>query len=242
MGRTRALPDKCDRCAKPARSRIYCATHARAWNRKYDQDRCHWEGCNIVVASDDWWQERYVSGRQAGMLKKIDGRTMDTGQGRRSYCRQHEVEHLRATPAIEQMNLTRLGAGLESQGQCWVPNKGFPKLGYGSGFDPEGSNGKLQWPYHRAVWDLLMGGHAQRLELDHLTGCLAGATCASPIHLQPVTHAVNMSRRKYRNEAKSARSPYTPNRCGPRLNRQALESPKVQAFALEYGLPLPAIR
>ncbi|MGX5718356.1 hypothetical protein [Arthrobacter sp. MAHUQ-56] len=103
-------------------------------------------------------------------------------------------------------------------------------------FDPEGSNGKVHWPYHRAVWDLLMGGHGQRRELDHLTGCAVGPRCANPAHLQPVTRAENMARRRQRNLARKHRKPYGPRACGPAVNELALANPRVQEFAAEHGL------
>nr|AER68055.1 hypothetical protein [Arthrobacter rhombi] len=227
-------------CDLPARSRNYCATHARGWLRLYDGDRCDWSGCNEILAYDVWWQPRHLTGPSQGKLKKIDGRTMDTGQGRLSYCRWHEVEHLRPSPKIEALNRSRLGAGLVGQGDCWMPKESIPSHKNGAAkFAPEGSNGVLEWAYHRAVWDLLMGGHRQRQELDHLTGCQGGARCAAPFHLQPVTHAENMSRRRFRNEAKKAGNPFTPNRCGPPLNLQAVGSMEVQVFAVEFELPLP---
>jgi hypothetical protein len=217
---------------------VYCETHARAWNRKYQDDRCDWLGCLAIIATDAWEQPR----RNDGSLFKVDGRTMDTGQGRKSFCRSHEVEHLRPTPAVEALNWERLGAGLELDGACWVPRWNLPELSNGAAtFDPEGSNGKVLWPYHRAVWDLLMGGHGQRLELDHLTACAVGPRCANPAHLQPVTRAENMARRRQRNLARKHGKPYGPKACGPAVNRLALASPVVQKFAAVHGLTLPAL-
>jgi len=114
VGRLKTLVERCDRgCSAPVRSRIYCQSHYKAWQRKYDGDRCEWPGCSQIIAKDDWYQERHP---KTGKLKKIDGRTMDTGSGRLSYCRRHEVEHLRPSPAVEELNRARLGAGLEVEG------------------------------------------------------------------------------------------------------------------------------
>jgi hypothetical protein len=239
VGRLKTLVERCDRgCSAPVRSRIYCQSHYKAWQRKYDGDRCQWPGCTEIIAKDDWYQERHP---KTGKLKKIDGRTMDTGSGRLSYCRRHEVEHLRPSPAVEELNRARLGAGLEVVGECWVPKASRPSLKNNAAtFDPEGSNGKVHWPYHRAVWDLLMEGHRQREELDHLTGCAVQARCANPAHVEPVTRIENVARRAARNAARKARKPYGRKTCGPPINWDAAEAPAVVAFAKAYGLPLPA--
>jgi hypothetical protein len=240
LGRTRKLPDRCSRpdCTESCRSRVYCKTHAQAWRRKYQDDRCDWEGCTEIIATDDWEQER---DSKNGKLKKVEGRTMGTGTRRRSYCRRHEVEHLRPSPEIEQLNLARLGDGLEVQGECWVPKPSRPSLKNNAAtFDPEGSNGKAHWPYHRAVWDLLCGGHRQRLELDHLTGCAVQARCANPAHVQPVTRLENVARRVARDRARKARKPFSPRTCGPPINWGAAEASAVVAFAERFELPLPA--
>lgn len=243
MGRQKVLLGECSlaQCGQPLFTRLYCETHARAWNRRYANDRCDWPGCRTIIATDAWDQPR----RKDGSLLKVDGRTMDTGQGRQSFCRWHEVEHLRPTPEIEALNWKRLGQGLELVGDCWLPAAAFPSLTRDPkgnptvnavAFDPEGSNGKVHWPYHRAVWDLLMGGHGQRRELDHLTGCAVGPRCANPAHLQPVTRAENMARRRQRNLARKHRKPYGPRVCGPAVNELALANPRVQEFAAEHGL------
>lgn len=191
----------------------------------------------MIVAFDDWYQARDP---KTGKLEKIEGRTMDTGNGRLSYCRQHEHHHLRPTPAVEELNTARLGAGLDVEGECWVPNASFPSFRNGAAkYDPEGSNGKVLWAYHRAVWDLLMEGHRQREELDHLTGCAVQARCANPAHVQPVTRVENVARRAARNAARRARKPYGPKTCGPAINWAAAEAPAVIAFAERFGLPRP---
>lgn len=240
MGRPKSLQESCAwpiKCIAPVRSRIYCATHFEAWRRRYADDRCDWPDCSTIVAKDDWHQQRRPSD---GKLSKIDGRTMDTGNGRLSFCRRHEVEHLRPSPAVETLNRHRLGAGLEAVGECWRPKDSIPSLSNGAGlFDPEGSNGKVHWAYHRAVWDLLVGGHAQRRELDHLTGCAIQARCANPTHIQPVTHDVNMARRKARNSSRRTGKPFDTKMSGPPINWVAAEAPAVVAFAQEYGLLLP---
>lgn len=239
MGRVKTIPAVCSRpdCTNAGRARIYCATHFKTWLRRYGGDRCDWPTCEEIIALDDWDQER---DSKTGKLKRIDGRTMDTGSGRLSLCRWHEVEHLRPTPAIEDLNRSRLGAGLEVRGECWVPLASRPSLKNNAAtFDPEGSNGKVHWPYHRAVWDLLMGGHGQRRELDHLTGCAVQARCANPAHVEPVTRIENVARRAARNMARKLHKPYVPKTCGPAINWDAAEAPAVVAFASAYSLPLP---
>jgi hypothetical protein len=240
VGRPKTLPEVCSRpfCTEPVRTRIYCATHAQAWRRKYQDDRCDWPECVEIIATDDWYQPRNA---KTGKLKKTAGRTMDTGSGRLSYCRRHEGEHLRPSPAVEELNIARLGDGLDVEGECWVPKASRPSLKNNAAtFDPEGSNGKVHWPYHRAVWGLLMAGHRQREELDHLTGCAVQARCANPAHMEPVTHLENMARRAARNQARKARKPFGPKTCGPSINWDAAERPAVVAFAARFGLPLPA--
>lgn len=244
LARLKRLSGTCDKpgCNKQIRSRKQCASHAKAWARRYDKDRCDWAGCEQILATDDWWQERYTGRRFKGQLKKIVGRRMGTGKDRRSYCRVHEVEHLRPSPAIEELNLRRAGAGLVQVGNCWIPQESIPRFGSGNDgaakFQPENSNGKSDWAYHRVVWDLLMGGHSQQHELDHLTDCTSPA-CAAPFHLEPVLHSVNMERRKYRNQARKAGEPFTPNRCGPPINLDALSNQRVVDFAKKSGLALP---
>lgn len=169
---------------------------------------------------------------------------MGTGKDKKTYCRWHEVEHLRPTAEIHEINRRRLGEGLEAVGECWRPLPRFNPLSHkepkgGIAFDVEGSNGKALWPYHRVVWDLLMGGHPQRRELDHLTGCIVGASCCSPAHLEPVHHTVNMARRKARNAARKNRKTFNVATCGPAVNKKALLSEDVRKFAQDYDLPLP---
>lgn len=86
-----------------------------------------------------------------------------------------------------------------------------------------------------------MGGHDQRMVLDHLTGCAEQSVCVNPEHLQPVTDKVNVERRKYRDEARKDGRPFTPNRCGPSVNKEAVMALPVQEFAQDYDLPLPVI-
>jgi hypothetical protein len=240
MARLKSIPEVCSRpdCMKRGRARIYCESHFKTWLRRYGGDRCDWPECEEIIATDAWDQPR----RKDGTLLKVDGRTMDTGSGRLALCRRHEVEHLRPSASIEKLNRDRLGADLEVKGECWVPKVSRPSLNNNAAtFDPEGSNGKVHWPYHRAVWDLLMGGHGQRRELDHLTGCAVQARCANPAHVEPVTRIENVARRAGRNAARKAGKPYGRKTCGPPINWDAAEAPAVVAFAREYGLPLPRL-
>lgn len=216
-------------CEEPTRSVEQCRTHHRDWLRQHGHRRCGWQDCEVIIARPD------------GHPTKIDGRTAGTGKTKKSHCRWHEVEHLRPTPEIREINRHRLGTGLVAVGDCWKPRPEFSVFSNGAGaFFPEGSNGKISWPMHRAVWDLLMGGHAQRQELDHLSGCSEEPSCCNPAHLQPVYRRINVERGTARRAARKAGKPYSPKTCGPATNRKVLSSEAVRVFAQDYELPMPA--
>lgn len=142
------------------------------------------------------------------------------------FCREHEVEHLRWTPEIEQINLSRLGAKITVYNECWIASGPvLGKKGEYITFRPEGA-GTADWVFHRVVWDLLMGGHKPGYELDHMPPSCKPA-CCNPAHLEPVKRGENEKRKRRRR--------------GPYINAQAVENPRVQAFAQEHGLPLPAL-
>jgi hypothetical protein len=189
-------------CDKPAHSRHKCVGHLKAWQRANQHLRCSWERCGAY--QDDG-----------------PGRRMGSGRGKRWYCRAHEVEHLRPSPDIEEMNIARLGASLRAEGECWIwtgrldPKSNRPK------FDPEGSD-RAEWVAYRVVWNLLTGGHRHGLELDHCR--CHDIRCCSPAHLEPVTRSENERRKK-----KPAR----------RINTTAATTPAVVAFAERFALPLP---
>lgn len=206
MGRTRTQFDcEIEGCDKPAWSHQKCVAHLKAWQRKNAHLRCKWGKCT-----------KYQD--------EGKGRRMGSGSGPNGklwYCRLHEVEHLRPTPEIEQINLQRLGALLVAEGECWIwqgpegIKDRYPK------FLPEGA-GKVDWVAYRVLWDLLMGGHRHGYELDH---CICkNPRCCSPAHLEPVSRGENERRKK-----KPVR----------RVNRTAVRTAAVIDFAQKHGLPLP---
>ncbi|WP_139007397.1 hypothetical protein [Arthrobacter crystallopoietes] len=135
------------------------------------------------------------------------------------------MEHLRWTPEIEQVNLSRLGAKITPLNECWIASGPvLGKKGEYVGFIPEGA-GTALWAFHRVLWDLLMDGHKPGYELDHMpTNC--NPACCNPAHLEPVKRSENEKRKRRRR--------------GPFINAAAATAPRVQAFAQEHGLPLPA--
>lgn len=72
---------------------------------------------------------------------------------------------------------------------CWVwvsscDEDGYPKCGYRAG----------QTLAHRAFYVILVGPIPAGTELDHLC---KNPSCVNPAHLEPVTHAINISRGDY---------------------------------------------
>jgi hypothetical protein len=139
------------------------------------------------------------------------------------YCRSHEDAHLRVTAEAELLNLARLGHHLVGDEHgCWLWTGSTNDGGYGT-FVPEGAN-TAKWFAHRVVWDLLLGGHKPRLELDHRT--CKRPPCGSPFHLEPVTKSINQTRKRSSPEWGWA-------------NPEAASNPNVSDFAKEHGLPVP---
>lgn len=139
------------------------------------------------------------------------------------YCRRHEDAHLRVTAEAELLNLGRLGQYLSGDERgCWLWTGSANDGGYGT-FVPEGAN-TAKWIVHRVIWDLLVGGHKPRLELDHRTCKRPG--CGNPFHLEPVTKSVNQKRKRNSPEWGWA-------------NPEAVSNPRVSQFAEEHGLPVP---
>lgn len=196
-------------CDAPRVKRDRCQRHYDSWNYRYGHLRCMWEKCKNH--------------------QEDGGRRMGTGPSKKFYCRLHEVEHLRATPEIEAINLTRLAARITAHGECWIASgKVMGKNGKYVGFVPEGAD-KAEWIFHRVVWDLLMGGHKPKYELDHLriggkvrNGC--DPACCNPAHLEPVLRGENERRKK---------------KAAGLVNWKAAETPAVIDFAHKHGLPLP---
>lgn len=207
MGRTKILGQcKEPECKEPAKKRKWCVPHYDDWYYRRGHLRCRWDGCKAF--EDD------------------GGRRMKHGNKVLFFCRLHEVEHLRWTPQIEQANLTRLAEKITVIRECWIASGPvMGRKGEYVGFLPEGA-GKSLWPFHRVVWNLLMGGHRPGYELDHMPrreDC--NPACCNPAHLEPVKRAENEKRKR--------------GRRGPFVNWSAAEDPAVVAFAREHELPLP---
>lgn len=139
------------------------------------------------------------------------------------YCRFHEVEHLRPTPEIQELNMARLGASIHAFNGRWLWTGSV--LGEYGAFVPEGAN-QIAWMVHRVVWDLLMGGHRPRPELDH--DYCSRPACVNPAHMEPVKRGENEKRKR------------RTTRGG--INARALATPEVVAFAERFGLPLNLVK
>src|SRR5262252_6830581 len=77
----------------------------------------------------------------------------------------------------------------EPNTSCWVWTGRWDKQGYG--IIDKKPNRKV----HRLCYEMLIGPIPKGLEIDHLcrTPC-----CVNPIHLEPVTHAENIRRGKWK--------------------------------------------
>jgi hypothetical protein len=83
------------------------------------------------------------------------------------------------------MNLpARLQSKIFVQGDCWIWTAARDRRGYGRVWWEDGTKFA-----HRVVYTLLVGDPGP--ELDHLC---RNPACVNPAHLEPVTHAVNVSR------------------------------------------------
>lgn len=202
LGRCKRREANGVRCLEAATRRDLCPPHYHRWYDRNRHWRCQWQGCR--------------------QFKADGGRSMARNGKKRFYCRLHEVEHLRPTPDIEEMNLARLGQSIFAFNDCWLWTGSVHGL-YGA-FVPEGAN-QVAWMAHRVVWDLLMSGHRPRLELDH-DYCRTPA-CVNPAHLEPVKRGENEKRKRKGRKG--------------RINWRAAQTPKVVAFAERFGLPLPTL-
>lgn len=221
---------KIEECSKRAHSRGMCSTHYRQRYTRNQRQVCNFPDCRNTLA------ER--QGRRAVNAKY------------RRLCRAHEHLHLiehrnpELSYEVEQFNRQRLVNGIttnpEKFGTCWVfqgaavSKSGYPTM-------RTHLSAESQWLAHRVAWGLLMGGHKQRQQLDHLCGCAVGPGCISPAHLEPVSTPENNRRKYARRQVRQGLQSHKVKACGRTFNREAIENPKVQAFALEYGLPLPVI-
>lgn len=203
MGRPKVL-GRCKKrgCAEIATRRELCAPHYFEWYAKNKHLRCQWDGCRAFQADG--------------------GRRMKHGNRVLFYCREHEVEHLRWSADVQELNLRRLGESLSAEGDCWVWQGKENVADRYPLFMPEGAN-NVYWVAYRVLWNLTLGGHEPRHELDH---CMCGnPRCCSPAHLEPVSRSENERRKR------------KPSR---RVNWEAVENPAVIAFAERFALPLPS--
>lgn len=200
-------------CEALVHARGFCDAHYRRSWRKYRHLVCAVEGC--TNHQDDGSKgERMHSQRSTGR------RGDQTGQ-KSWLCREHERLHLAPSEAIEQLNLDRLAQRIKAnENGCWLWAGKRNSDGYGL-FDPEGAN-LVEWFAHRALFDLLVGGHAHTLQLDHRCD---ERQCIAPFHLRPVTGSANSKRR-----GKAVADP---------VERKTVQLPAVQRFARDHGLPLP---
>lgn len=221
---------KIEECSKRAHARSMCSTHYKQQYTRNQKQVCNFPDCRNTLA------ER--QGRRAVNTKY------------RRLCREHEHLHLvehrnpELSHDVERLNRQRLVNGItvspELFGTCWVfQGAGVSKSGYPT--MRTHLSAESQWLAHRVAWGLLMGGHKQRQQLDHLSGCNVGPGCANVTHLEPVSTSENNRRKFARARVEAGLQPHRVKECGAMFNRQALENPKVQAFALEYGLPLPVM-
>ncbi len=196
-------------CTVPSKKRGRCQQHYDKWYSLYGHLRCKWEKCKNH--------------------QEDGGRRMGAGRNKKFYCRVHEVEHLRPTPQIEAVNLARLAEKITPYGECWIASgQTMGRNDKYVGFVPEGAD-KAAWLFHRVVWDLLMGGHKIKHELDHIridrrrrNDC--DPSCCNPAHLEPVLRGENERRKK--------------NPAG-QVNWKAAQTQSVIDFAQKYGFPLP---
>lgn len=219
MGTAKKAPDECiaEGCNRASRKRGRCERHYRQWLRKKGHLRCAVEGC--MAHQDD------KAGKATGsyVLRPPGRRGSQTGESV-WLCRKHERLQLAPSDEIEQLNLRRLRGHIRADAGsgCWMWTGPRNPDGYGY-FQPEGANG-LDWYAHRALYDLLVGGHGPGLQLDHRCD---QRECVAPFHLRAVIPSANSRRR-----GKTVADP---------VEWQTARLPAVQQFAHEYGLPLPVL-
>lgn len=106
----------------------------------------------------------------------------------RSWCSAHYQEwrkHGRVTPRLDILGRMDALVDVSSPG-CWIWQGTLDDHGYGRIWH------QGRWCLvHRLSYELRVGPIPEGLEIDHL--CRIPA-CSNPGHLEPVTHAVNMSR------------------------------------------------
>lgn len=75
---------------------------------------------------------------------------------------------------------------------CWTWTAAIdPQTGYGRIWVPTGTRKGYMGNAHRVLYELVAGPVGGGLELDHLC---RNRACVNPLHMEPVTHAVNVAR------------------------------------------------
>lgn len=92
--------------------------------------------------------------------------------------------------AAKQRLLDKLVGKFTIGDDCWEWTAGIDGAGYGQ-LAVQNGEGKTSAKAHRLVYELLRGPIPEGLELDHLC---RNRRCVKPGHLEPVTHAENVSR------------------------------------------------
>ena len=180
---------------------------SRGWEtRKRVRLPCTVEGCERLTFSRGLCQAHYQRVRRTGNTGSADvlvfsGATECRYEGcerphsSRGLCLKHQAEERRdrENPGRDRRNrsdsgLARLIPNIDASGPCWEWQRHCNRLGYGR----LRFQGRY-WFAHRLMWTLLVGPIPPDLELDHL--CF-NPCCCNPDHLEPVTHAENLRRRR----------------------------------------------
>jgi HNH endonuclease len=163
-------------CDSLAHTRGRCAAHHQRWikfgdeladkpiKRKNPGSLCSIEGCEKAARARGWCSRHYENWRRSGDPIPRSSLTLEE----------------RFWPKVV----------IPSSG-CWVWVGARNHLGYGSVELPPDGGPRRARAAHRVGYELVVGPIPEGLELDHLCRY---HSCVNPLHLQPVTHKVNMRR------------------------------------------------
>lgn len=172
------------------------------------RSRCHRADSLSKVAGRPYCQSHYRTATldEFGRCSFLDPMTGKRCRSRRftrcgpsysdrpGFCREHEPEHLRTTDqellrATTEEFVSYLAP--DSESGCWHW-RGPGREGGKRGFMWAAG---LRWTPYRFAYALLVGGHGNRLELNHLCGngnpADGRGTCCNPLHLRPETPVAN---------------------------------------------------